>query len=303
MLDIVIALILDDSVPNRESRQRFFARMEVEPNAAVDALQDDMVRHVCAPCCAIVGRLIDRPPDHEQVLLHAMTIIGQAKIFCGWGQAVSFAGTPSARPASGWPNRSSGSRYRRYSAAHGAVIVSRTTSLGAVTIAVAITGCAVGPDFHRPPAPADTGYTREPLATQTAAINTRGGEAQHFVPERDIPGEWWTLFRSEPLNRLIEQSLHANPDIDAAQAALQQARENVYAGEGALFPRGQPGSPGARSSGCPAPPLASRTSMDIRTRHTDTEYLLCPMFSVARGADRVARGASGVSAFQLEATI
>lgn len=85
MLDIVIALILDDSVPNRESRQRFFARMEVEPNAAVDALQDDMVSHVCKPCCAIIGRLLDRPPDHEQVLLHAMTIIGQAKIFCGWG--------------------------------------------------------------------------------------------------------------------------------------------------------------------------------------------------------------------------
>ena len=62
MLDIVIAMILDDSEPNRESRQRFFARMEVEPNAAVDALQDDMVRHVCTPCCAIIGRLIDRPP-------------------------------------------------------------------------------------------------------------------------------------------------------------------------------------------------------------------------------------------------
>jgi TetR/AcrR family transcriptional regulator, regulator of cefoperazone and chloramphenicol sensitivity len=85
MLDIVIAMILDDSEPNRESRQRFFARMEVEPNAAVDALQDDMVRHVCTPCCAVIGRLIDRPPQHEQVLLHAMTIIGQAKIFCGWG--------------------------------------------------------------------------------------------------------------------------------------------------------------------------------------------------------------------------
>ena len=36
MLDIVIAHILDDSPPNRESRQKFFARMEVEPNAAVD---------------------------------------------------------------------------------------------------------------------------------------------------------------------------------------------------------------------------------------------------------------------------
>jgi AcrR family transcriptional regulator len=85
MLEIVIALILDDSVPNREPRQRFFARMEVEPNAAVDALQDDMIRHVCAPCCAIISRLIDRPPNDERVLLHAMTIIGQAKIFCGWG--------------------------------------------------------------------------------------------------------------------------------------------------------------------------------------------------------------------------
>jgi AcrR family transcriptional regulator len=85
MLDIVIALILDDSVPDRESRQKFFARMEVEPNAAFDALQDDMIRHVCSPLCAIVGRLIGRPPDDEKVLLHAMTLIGQAKIFCGWG--------------------------------------------------------------------------------------------------------------------------------------------------------------------------------------------------------------------------
>jgi AcrR family transcriptional regulator len=85
MLDVVIALILDDSAPDRESRQRFFARMEVEPNAAVASLQDDMIVHVCKPCCAIIGRLIHRPPDDEQVLLHAMTIIGQAKIFCGWG--------------------------------------------------------------------------------------------------------------------------------------------------------------------------------------------------------------------------
>lgn len=85
MLDIVIALILDDSAPNRESRQKFFARMEVEPNPAFDVLQDDMIRNVCTPCCAIIGRLIERPPDDEKVLLHTMTLIGQAKIFFGWG--------------------------------------------------------------------------------------------------------------------------------------------------------------------------------------------------------------------------
>ena len=113
----------------------------------------------------------------------------------------------------------------------------RATSLGAIGIALAVGGCAVGPDFHRPPAPTDTGYSPEPLATRTAAVTTRGGEAQQFVPAQDIPGEWWTLFHSQPLNRLIEQSLHANPDLDAAQAALRQAQENVRAQQGALFPQ------------------------------------------------------------------
>jgi NodT family efflux transporter outer membrane factor (OMF) lipoprotein len=116
------------------------------------------------------------------------------------------------------------------------MILSRAASLGAITVALTIGGCTVGPDFHRPAAPTDSRYTPQPLATQTASVNTRGGEAQHFVPAQDIPGEWWTLFRSEPLNHLIEQSLHANPDLDVAQAALRQAQENVRAEQGALFP-------------------------------------------------------------------
>ena len=116
------------------------------------------------------------------------------------------------------------------------MIVNRAASLSAAAFALAVAGCAVGPDFHRPAAPTDSGYTPEPLRPQTASAKTRSGEAQHFEPERDIPGDWWTLFRSQPLNSLIEQSLHANPDLDAAQAALRQAQENVRAGQGALFP-------------------------------------------------------------------
>lgn len=98
-------------------------------------------------------------------------------------------------------------------------------------------GCTVGPDFVRPAAPTDTGYTPEPSKVQTASVKTRGGEAQHFLADRDIPGDWWTLFRSRPLNHLIDQALKANPDLDAAQAALRQAQENVYAEQGALFPQ------------------------------------------------------------------
>jgi NodT family efflux transporter outer membrane factor (OMF) lipoprotein len=63
-----------------------------------------------------------------------------------------------------------------------------------------------------------------------------GGEAQHFLEGRDIAGEWWTLFRSKPLNDLIERSLKANPDIKVAQAALLVARENTLAQRGAYYP-------------------------------------------------------------------
>ena len=88
-----------------------------------------------------------------------------------------------------------------------------------LAIAVALTGCAVGPDFERPRAPDVPGYTPEPLPAQTTATDVKGGEAQRFVQGLDIPGQWWTLFRSEALNRLVEQALENNPTLSAAEAA------------------------------------------------------------------------------------
>jgi NodT family efflux transporter outer membrane factor (OMF) lipoprotein len=98
-------------------------------------------------------------------------------------------------------------------------------------------GCAVGPDFHRPAPPGAIGYTPAPLPPETTSAPGPGGATQRFVAGRDIPSEWWTLFHSEPLNALIEQSLKANPTVTAAQAALRQARENVYAQQGAYYPQ------------------------------------------------------------------
>lgn len=103
-------------------------------------------------------------------------------------------------------------------------------------LAMAGVSCAVGPDFRAPAPPDVHGYTPEPLAATTASAQTRGGEPQRFVQDLDIPGDWWALFQSEPLNRLIEEALRSNPDFDAAQGALRQANEEVYAARGALFP-------------------------------------------------------------------
>ena len=99
--------------------------------------------------------------------------------------------------------------------------------------AAALCCCAVGPDFKTPQAPKVTSYLSEPLAPQTAA------DAQQYVSGKDIPGQWWALFHSPALNQLIQESLKSNPTLQAAQATLRQANENVAAQRGNYFPQVQ----------------------------------------------------------------
>ncbi len=103
------------------------------------------------------------------------------------------------------------------------------------TTAAALTGCAVGPDFRSPSAPAVTAYTATPLQPETAAVAGAGGEAQRLVPGGEIPEQWWRLFRSEPLDRLIRQALVDSPTLAAAQAKLRQAQENLRSRKGTVF--------------------------------------------------------------------
>src|ERR1700732_3909968 len=105
-----------------------------------------------------------------------------------------------------------------------------------LTASLVLWGCAVGPDFMRPDAPAADRYTADPLPVQTASATVAGGAPQHFVGDRDIPGDWWVLFHSPTLDALVKEALAANPNLTAAQAALRQAHELTKAGEGAFFP-------------------------------------------------------------------
>jgi NodT family efflux transporter outer membrane factor (OMF) lipoprotein len=108
-----------------------------------------------------------------------------------------------------------------------------TTTLAA---AVLLASCAVGPDFLHPAAPEVAGYTREPLAPRTSSTDAPTGRPQHFTVGRDIPQEWWALFKSPALNALIKQSLDNNPTLQSAIATLRAAKEQVYAQEGKFFP-------------------------------------------------------------------
>src|SRR5580658_10182338 len=124
-------------------------------------------------------------------------------------------------------------------------------------------GCAVGPRFKRPAAPDVGGYTPAPISTTSSTSNVGGGEAQHLVEGHDIPGEWWTLFHSKPLNDLIERSLKVNPDLKAAQAALIVARENMLAQRGAYYPSVSGGFSASRAkSSADISPVTSTSALN-----------------------------------------
>jgi NodT family efflux transporter outer membrane factor (OMF) lipoprotein len=114
-----------------------------------------------------------------------------------------------------------------------------TRALGTLVIITALavlSACAVGPDFKHPESPPTAGYTPAPLPPKTESAAIHGGEAQRFAIGRDIQFDWWKLFQSPAINTLVAQAFKANPTIDAAQAALKQAQENIYAQQGYFFP-------------------------------------------------------------------
>ena len=102
---------------------------------------------------------------------------------------------------------------------------------------ILITGCTVGHDFKRPIAPTATGYApTQTITAATASAPVSIGESQRFNSTADIPFDWWTLFQSPQINSLIQRAFKANPTLEAAQATLRQAQQNVVAQQGFFYP-------------------------------------------------------------------
>lgn len=90
-----------------------------------------------------------------------------------------------------------------------------------------LTSCAVGPDFQIPVLPPLKGFLPGPSGNVPGTATVRGA---------DISSRWWDVFRSRQLNRLIQDGIENNPDLQAAEAAVRAAQANALALRGTLFP-------------------------------------------------------------------
>ena len=112
----------------------------------------------------------------------------------------------------------------------------RLRTLSALIITATLAGCAVGPNFRAPDAPAVPSYTADKLPESTMATDAPTGDAQKFLEGQAVPERWWTTFSSDEIDHRVDQALAHSPTIASAQAALKQAQENVSAANGGLFP-------------------------------------------------------------------
>jgi NodT family efflux transporter outer membrane factor (OMF) lipoprotein len=119
----------------------------------------------------------------------------------------------------------------------------QTSKLHAIGLAACITGllagCAAGPDYVRPKVNAPQSLTRGAVATALPGSNTS-----------DISAQWWQAFGSPELDAMVQEAMEKSPSIEAAQATLRAARQNVVAQRGYFLPSVQLGyNPSRQNTG------------------------------------------------------
>jgi NodT family efflux transporter outer membrane factor (OMF) lipoprotein len=106
--------------------------------------------------------------------------------------------------------------------------------ISVMALAAGLTGCAVGPDYHRPAA-----LPNQPLPqTFNDGNPTNPTVWKVAAPSADQPrGPWWQLFNDSELNRLESLALTNNQNLVAAAARLEQAHALVTAARSEFFPQ------------------------------------------------------------------
>ena len=92
----------------------------------------------------------------------------------------------------------------------------RQFGLALCILALALTGCAVGPEFVRPTPPAPDDWTSWRSADDSLRAQVGAGQP--------LPSQWWQTFNDPVLESLVRRALASSPDLQTAALHFAQAR-------------------------------------------------------------------------------
>jgi NodT family efflux transporter outer membrane factor (OMF) lipoprotein len=100
------------------------------------------------------------------------------------------------------------------------------------TLALALAGCTVGPNYQRPSAPPAPGAYKE-----LPPPNPPNGTWKPAQPsDAALKGKWWEIYNDAQLNSLEEKLTVSNQNLKAATDQYFQAREQVRVARAAYYP-------------------------------------------------------------------
>ncbi|MGA8179958.1 MAG: efflux transporter outer membrane subunit [Desulfobacterales bacterium] len=132
----------------------------------------------------------------------------------GYGSSVNFKNSHQE-----FPGQFRGGSHLRYLAKF---FLALLAGLGMVLIS----GCAVGPDFHRPQVSVPAGWTGPTAKPEQPTAATGGLKLD----------DWWTLFQDPILTSLIDRAVSTNLDLKLAEARIREARAARGVAAGGLGP-------------------------------------------------------------------
>src|SRR5436189_207419 len=96
----------------------------------------------------------------------------------------------------------------------------------ALALGANLTGCAVGPKYHRPTVNLQPFHNAPSIETRTSPLS---------APPLD---QWWTGFRDPELTQIVKRALDQNLDLAAAMTRVQQARAAAQGARARRTPSG-----------------------------------------------------------------
>jgi NodT family efflux transporter outer membrane factor (OMF) lipoprotein len=124
----------------------------------------------------------------------------------------------------------------------------RASVCGVLSAAWLLASCAVGPNFEHPKTASSAVYDSSEASAQAPAVIVKSPQvaahdAAHAAlvnPKPDmgaeVPAQWWQLFKSEELDRVVRLAINDNPTLGSAQATLAEAREAVTVARAGYLP-------------------------------------------------------------------